>query len=58
MSDEDIIGFHRRLPPFKENEWTGAAFRFLYKDTTCPIQSLSLFLALNRPSWKRPQRST
>ena len=48
MRDEDIIGFHRRLPAFRAGAWTGGASRSSYNGETSPRLHFRFYLNSKR----------
>jgi type IV secretory pathway TraG/TraD family ATPase VirD4 len=48
LKDEDIIGFHRLLPPFRAKRMDWRNFPPLYKNRQCPPRNLRRYLSLMR----------
>jgi type IV secretory pathway TraG/TraD family ATPase VirD4 len=58
MKDEDIIGFHRRLPPFQGKRMDWRRFPTLTKRHALPPPPLSPLPSLNSADFQRSETQT
>ena len=55
LGDEDVTGFHRRLPPFQAKRMDWRRFGVLTKRRQMPAHSLPSLPRLEHSAWQRPE---